>query len=392
MRPPGGIGATQLTQAQIDALVSPPLSKLIFNTTTAQYQYWDGLAWQTMGGGGGTPAAPAMIRYVATDGDDTDGNGSLIAPYKTIQKAYDEVADLGPSQNNPGAVFVCPGQYTETVIMDEDHVAIVGTGGQQVTNIGASTGPSIIVTNATRESVAAFLAAGGASDPETHFSELITGSKVPRNVQIRDVSLIPISGGTPYRLMCVGIGDGNSVGGSEINLMRVCNWGKTWARCVNYMSVQGACWFANLFEAHNIAGLWANDSQLTGYSGYYNTADDEPSDSGNYGLCGGKTMVVGNLSLSGSARAGAGDPNGGLVLFQITGDLDLDDTSALTMAMSGVGGDLDAEGSASFDLKGCHIQGAVSIGSGGGTALMDGGHYMGALTDPDEKFVRNAGY
>lgn len=349
---------------------------------------WNGTNWTVLGA---LIFAPDMVKFVARNGDDTNGDGSPQKPFKTVQAGYDAVAAMGPTQANPGAVYVYPGEYQETVIADEDNVAIIGVGGQQVTNIGFDAEPSLIITNATRASVAAFLAAGGGVDPAANFATLVAGAKTPRNVQVRGISMHPTNGGTAYRLIAAGIGAGNTVGGSEINFMGCCNWGKTWARGVNYVSIQGGSWFAKLIEAHNVAGVWANDVQIAGYAGYYNVADDEPSDAGNYGLCGGKTLNNGGIALTGSARAGAGDPNGGLVLLQVTGDLDLDGTSALVMASSGIGGDIDTEAGASFEMRNVHVQGGVTIAAGAGTAQMDGGAYMGALVDPGAKLVRNLG-
>lgn len=335
--------------------------------------------------------APGMVRFAATTGSDVTGNGTFAKPYRTVQKAFDEVALLAPTYENPGAVYLYPGEYPETVIVDEDNIAIIGVGGQFVTNVGVSAAPSFIVTNATRASVAAFLLAGGGTNPAANFGTLVAGANVPHTVQFRNINMTPV-GGAAYRLICAGIGAGNSVAGNELNLMNCTALGKVFARGINYFSIQSGCWISGLIEIHNVAGIWVNDSQIAGFAGHYNVADDEPSDTGNYGLCGGKTLNVGDIALTGSARAGAGDPAGGLVLFQTTGNLDLDDTSDLTMTTSGIGGNIDAELDASFDLKGCHVQGGITIAAAGaGTAQMDGGRYMGALADPGLKLVRNLG-
>lgn len=345
---------------------------------------YDGSAWKGLGN-------LARMKVVALDGNDTYGDGSMGSPYATIQKAYDEAAaEFSPTQANPAGVLILPGRYDETVIVDQDHVALVGLGGQQVVNIASSSGPSLIITNASRASVATFLANGGQADPLAHYGDLAAGANVPRNVQIRDVSIGDLSG-PANDLLIMGVGAGTSFGGSEINFMRCCVWGSVFARLANYISLQGATWLAKRIYTHNIAGLWVNDSQITGADVHYTTLEDEPSDNGNYGLCGGKSLCNGSVHLTGEARAGAGDPNGGLVLFQVTGDLDLDDTSDLTMASSGVGGNIDAEGGAGFDIKNVHVQGGISMAAGAGVCQMDGGAYMGALVDPGVKFVRNVG-
>ena len=322
--------------------------------------------------------------------DDYVENGTLEEPYKTIQGGYDAAAALNPTQANPAAVVVFPGEYDENFIVDHDNVAVIAIGGQQVTNIRPSSGPAVIITNATRASVATFLANGGHADPAANYGDLVAGANTPRNVQIRDITLGK-PGGSGYDLMALGVGAGTTFLGSELNIMRCCIWNETYLRLANYISMQGATWCAKKIVAYNIAGCWCNDSQITGYEGDYDAGSDEPSDSGNYGLCGGKTLNNGGIKLDGSARAGAGDPNGGLVLFQVAGNIDLNDTSQLVMAVSGIGGNIDAEAGAGFDLKGCHVQGNIGMADGVGVCQMDGGHYMGTLTDPGAKFTRNAG-
>ena len=72
-------------------------------------------------------------------------------------------------------------------------------------------------------------------------------------------------------------------------------------------------------------------------------------------------------------------------------DLDLDDTATATLDGGVVTGSVDAEAAASFLGRGVHVQGNLAFAAGAGTAQMDGGRYMGTLTDPGAKFVRNAG-
>jgi len=53
MRPPGGINAPQLTAAEISAITDPVVGKLIYNSDTGEFTYWDGAAWQTLSIGAG---------------------------------------------------------------------------------------------------------------------------------------------------------------------------------------------------------------------------------------------------------------------------------------------------------------------------------------------------
>jgi len=334
-------------------------------------------------------------KFVATNGSDTEGDGSIEKPYATWQKAHDEAVALtpSPSQNNPVGVIGFPGRYNQQLIVDGDNVVIHGLGGQQGCLLRPDSGPALIITNATRASVATFLANGGDSDPAAHYTDLSAhGSNMPRNLQIRNMDFGKPSGGATYDIMTLGVGDGISFGGSEFNFFRCCCWNNIYTRTTNYFSWQGASWCAKKIVAFNTAGVWANDCQTSGYEGDYDTGEDQPSDSGNYGLCGGKHFCNGNIVLNGTAKAGGDDPNGGLGLIYVAGNLDLNEECSLNMIGGAIRGNITAEADSSFMLRGTHVQGNITIASGGsGTCQMDAGAYMGSLTDTGGKLTRNAG-
>lgn len=77
--------------------------------------------------------------YVSPSGNDNTGNGSIGAPYRTIQKGI-TIANAGDS------VMVQPGTYNGSIVM-EDGVAIIGSG--YGTTIIDGNGTTAIVTAAT---------------------------------------------------------------------------------------------------------------------------------------------------------------------------------------------------------------------------------------------------
>lgn len=78
------------------------------------------------GGGGGAAAGFAPLEnmfYVATNGDDGAGTGSIAEPFLTIQRAYDEIGDASTNTewNDPDArywvVKVSPGIYSDDALL-----------------------------------------------------------------------------------------------------------------------------------------------------------------------------------------------------------------------------------------------------------------------------------
>jgi hypothetical protein len=60
----------RMTTTQRNAIASPATSLVIFNTTTGAYNYWNGTAWTTFGGGG----VPTLQQVLDNNHDLVDGN------------------------------------------------------------------------------------------------------------------------------------------------------------------------------------------------------------------------------------------------------------------------------------------------------------------------------
>lgn len=59
-----------------------------------------------------TLVAAARVFWVASNGNDTTGDGSLANPFQTYNKAWFQAALNGASSSNPYQIVMCPGVYT----------------------------------------------------------------------------------------------------------------------------------------------------------------------------------------------------------------------------------------------------------------------------------------
>lgn len=336
-------------------------------------------------------AASSVTRTLFVDGARTDDyveEGSSGQPYKTVQAAVDYAeAEMTPSYANPVVIQIAPKAppYDEDVVIKKDGVELLGLIGQGCTRIRR-----LILTNATQASLEEFIDNGGLADPAANYGDLVAGASHPWDNQIRNLAFGDPLGGTAYTVLILGVGAGNSMCGNEVNFIECTNYEKTYARLVNYVAIQGACWFKGQVETFNVAGVWLNRSQGGNYVGNYDTGEDEPSDTGNYGLCGGVgALLYGDVTLNGEAHMGYDR----LDALQISGGLDINGTAAARMEGGFIGGNITVDGDASFRLRGVHTQGDITLENAGGGAgcTYDGGKYMGALTDVGVRLTRNVG-
>jgi len=87
-----GFLAPRMTTTQRNAISSPATSLLIFNTTTGQYEYWDGSAWTSFGGKflklTGTEVGSPVTGTIAFT-----GSGSSIGFFSASQYSISDGAD-----------------------------------------------------------------------------------------------------------------------------------------------------------------------------------------------------------------------------------------------------------------------------------------------------------
>ena len=313
--------------------------------------------------------------------------------FTTVQAAVDRIESaLNPSISNPAAAILVPGVYTAGVIIRKDGVGLVGWGGQGTVRIRPVTGPALVISNATRATLDPWLA-GGVANYDANYGTLVADGSFPVAIdnQFRNIDFAPQTN-VDYPAVIAGVGAGTSFAGNEFNFMRCAfrngnNSLSLWGRLANYVSIQDGSWAPGELRIQNVAGLWLNDSEAGRFHGSYDVGADQPSDPGNYGLSGGKSVLRGNLLVDGSARAGFDK----LWNIALEGNVDVDGTGSVRLKGGIVEGNVNCEAAASFLAEGVHVQGSLTFAAGTGTAQMDGGRYIGALTDPGGKFVRNVG-
>ena len=332
-----------------------------------------------------------QAKFVSTLGNDTTGDGSYIKPYATWQKGHDEAVALTPTADDPAFVIGLPGVYDENFIVDGDHLRFIGLGGKQGCAVVPTSGPAMIVTNATRASVATFLTNGGHADPGAHYTDLSAHpSNMPTDLKFSNMAFGKVSG-SGYDVMNLGVG--NDIAFGESGLVYSGCWisNDTFGRTVNLWYLQDNTWVAVDIDAYNVALTYIENSYSKGYEGNYNAGSDQPSYGVlgfTYGLCGNNANIAGTIKAEGTDKVG-GDTMG-LRNSYINGNVDLDDSSNCYIVNSQIKGNVDAEQNATFLFEGVYVKGTVTIASGGtGTARWDGGGWIGALTDSGNKLVYN---
>jgi len=133
-----GFLAPRMTTTQRNAISSPATSLLIFNTTTGQYEYWDGSAWTSFGGKflklTGTDPGDPVTGDILMEGNvtlsiaDGDNQTSLVPNQLALGDGLNSTqinANYFKQQSADYATFIIPGEgvYTmsgffKTTLMD----------------------------------------------------------------------------------------------------------------------------------------------------------------------------------------------------------------------------------------------------------------------------------
>lgn len=116
----GGDVDGQSDDATVVGLQGKPFEGTPTNGQVPVYSTADGGKWVF----GASNAVASATFYVATDGSDTTGNGSLTAPFATIAKAQDEVDGL--TGDVFAAIELLPGTYVEDVTIYRHNLILRG--------------------------------------------------------------------------------------------------------------------------------------------------------------------------------------------------------------------------------------------------------------------------
>jgi hypothetical protein len=94
----------RMTTTQRNAIVSPATSLVIYNTTTFAYNYWNGTAWTTFGGGA-TPTLQQVLdnNHDLVDGNNFQGTGAGVGNTATDVNAFGAESSVDNIGNNVNA-------------------------------------------------------------------------------------------------------------------------------------------------------------------------------------------------------------------------------------------------------------------------------------------------
>ena len=87
---------------------------------------------------------PTYNYYVSKNGNDTNGLGSILSPYATIQKAISVCEAV--YDGTPRVINVLAGTYTENLTLTKSRISIVGEGQSSRPDVGTSISGTITIT------------------------------------------------------------------------------------------------------------------------------------------------------------------------------------------------------------------------------------------------------
>ena len=93
---------------------------------------------------------PTYTYFVSKGGNDTEGLGSILSPYLTIQKAISVCEAF--TDGNPRVVNVLAGSYVENLTLTKSRISIIGQGQSSRPDVGTSISGTITVTIASGNS------------------------------------------------------------------------------------------------------------------------------------------------------------------------------------------------------------------------------------------------
>lgn len=372
--------------------------------------------FRALGVGSETFLNPSATVYVDNKVTvDGERNGSFARPFANIQDAVDFIAEnVTTTSLDPAVIRIATGTYDGRIVIRQNGIVLFGED-PGYTFLTSSTGPALQITNATLESLETYNGSG-------LYSDLVyaAGDDVPQFISLNNLYIASLAPGVVSAEFLGVKGDASPTTtnfgwdpvnfvGFNANQVSFSNFGggtvSFFMKNSGFFTMTRGSGGLNMnFE--NGGNIYLDHNSLAFMNLGYDSAssDGQPAsgpDAYRFVQSRGADIVLSDeaklsvycgifrgIDLDGTCEA---------ELRQYTMDLDnrdidLDDSSVLNAFDCYFARDVLVEQNASFYLRGCHVQRHINIASGGtGTAQMDGGRYMGTLTDPGAKFVRNLG-
>jgi hypothetical protein len=336
-----------------------------------------------------------------------ENDGTFARPVQSIQRALDLGAQVPLSSTSD---VVCVNLPSANLLIDSaEGLTYHGTNalmlkgaGYNATRLTNALGPVLTVTNATPESLLAYNVSGT-------YSDLVNqGDAGCVRFFVQDVGMYS-SGGLGFGIRALGVGGDAGVGLTAFGGLSLIQAqiqglvGGVYARnCYSVVGLNLTVWTRYTFI--NTGYVLFIHSMARHITTTYDSLDPEGQPAAGFIFQGGYDMHQwGNLTVGGeeSFMIWSGHTDGNIYVndtatvslngYGVTGREDINDTATLIHEGGYVGSNVLVEGGASWRGNGVHVQGNLNFAAGAGTAQMDGGRYMGSLTDPGVKLVRNAG-
>jgi len=359
----------------------------------------------------------ANVLYVAPSAK-PNGDGTWARPFQTYAAAAAAIeAALDAAIDNQYLVLILEPLLQEMVLIRSPFTHVVFAT-RRAGVITVPTGPAVFMTDATSASITNFLGAGGgivggadalypllANDPALVWPNGVVGpigSSVYNAVLRRDVS-----DPTAFNFMQITTVSGNT-SGEELTLTNVDVQTAGYFRNMTFATVR-QCEFGRdlivrqtrLFEAYNnklySADIGFNTTDPRSGApfdtvGVGNSANNEYGASGNNVIVRGEAICF-EHNAQGNGHVQILDEGNLTLEGGVAEDLLVEDEATVECNGSTFRDecDISAVTNLSVVLNGCYVGNGITIGAGGVKAVtMNGGGYLGALTDPDGAFVRNA--
>ena len=320
-------------------------------------------------------------------------DGTIEKPFRTIQEAVNAAAAMPvpPSLANPVTILIMQGVYHENVFIDQDGLILRGMGGLGTVRIKPNVGPAVVVSNATRASVEQYIATNNRG-------ALQSGSRPsPQTVQFFDLGFE--SSDSSASVYVVGKPDtSRRLADLHYIMFSHCEfWGakSLHAYFTNMIWLRHNSEIYGSTEIFNCGGVWIDDSGTLDFTLDYNVNDpfgtpllngygNKPG--GQFGIVALNAFFIGNVEVRGNSPLPPPQPT----IDSTFWDIAVRDAGEFNI-IGGYCNSVTTDGGATWTGQNVHIQTNLTFAPGPGKVQLDGGRYMGTLTDPSAKFVRNLG-